>query len=105
MIANNFGISYKSWEMLLNTLKSFNEIERAVIFGSRAMGKYKSGSDIDIAVYGKNVDVEITLNLSAKLNENTPTPYFYDILSGDALANPDLREHIKRVGKEFYTSE
>jgi nucleotidyltransferase substrate binding protein (TIGR01987 family) len=102
MKMNNFGISSKSWEILLNAIKSFHEIEKAVIFGSRAKGDYKKGSDIDIAIYGKNVDSGIALSLSAKLNEDKPTPYFYDIVAGDTIDNFDLKEHIERVGKIFF---
>ena len=100
---NSFGISKKSWEILINTIKSFNRIESAVIFGSRAKGNYKNGSDIDIAIYGKNVDAETALNLSAKLNEDTPSPYLYDILAGDIINNPDLKKHIDKVGEVFYS--
>ena len=99
---NNFGISDKSWKILIDTVESFKEIEKAVIFGSRAKGNYKKGSDIDIAVYGKKADSQVALNLSAKLNENKPTPYFYDIIAVDASDNIELKEHIQRAGKVFF---
>ena len=102
MKVNNFGISHKSWRILLTTIKSFTEIECAIIFGSRAKGNFKKGSDIDIAIYGKNVDKTLALDLNAKLNEDVPSPYFYDIVAGDKLDDLDLIEHIKRVGKIIY---
>lgn len=44
-----FGLRENDMDIILKTIDSFNEIERAVIFGSRAMGNYRRGSDVDIA--------------------------------------------------------
>lgn len=49
---NNFGISDFSFNCICDTLKKYEDIERALIFGSRAKGNYKKGSDIDLAIYG-----------------------------------------------------
>jgi len=102
MKLNNFGIRNKSWGILLKALESYKQIDSAVIFGSRAIGNYKSGSDIDIAIYGENVNTKTALDLNAKLNEELPSPYFYDVVVPELLNNPDLVVHIDRVGKVFY---
>jgi len=41
--------------MILQELKRRKEIQKAAIFGSRAMGNYKNGSDVDLVIYGPDV--------------------------------------------------
>ncbi len=100
---NNFGISDFSFSCICDTLKKYDDIERALIFGSRAKGNYKKGSDIDIAIYGTGLNKITALNLAGKLNEEAPIPYFVDVAAPQYNNNPDLVEHIERVGVEFYT--
>ncbi|WP_204226487.1 nucleotidyltransferase domain-containing protein [Clostridium botulinum] len=50
-----FGLLERDIKYINEVLDKFEEIEKAIIFGSRAMGNYKKGSDVDIAIIGKNV--------------------------------------------------
>ena len=100
---NYFGITSKSYNIIINTLINFPEVEKTVIFGSRAMENYKKGSDIDIAILGNNVTTETALNLSAILNEKTLIPYYFDIVCYKSLTNNDLKKHIDKYGKVLYT--
>ncbi len=102
---NKYGITEKSFSIILNTLKEHEEIERAVIFGSRAMGNYKKGSDIDIAIYGANILPESSMNLSGKLNEASPIPYCIDVVSPQFVKDKDIIQHIEKFGKVFYLKE
>ncbi|MEW5845474.1 MAG: nucleotidyltransferase domain-containing protein [Bacteroidota bacterium] len=53
-----FGISEKSYLLIIDVLKSYPEVEAAIIFGSRAKGNYKNGSDIDLALIGESLIVK-----------------------------------------------
>ncbi len=77
-------------------------VKEAILFGSRAMGREKIGSDIDIALKGENLE-SLVYEVSGQLNEETPLPYFFDILDFTSITNEDLIEHINRVGKVIYT--
>ena len=101
---NHFGISIQSYQLLRQTLKTVPEIEKAIIFGSRAKGNYKNGSDIDLAIMGKDCTPETAININAILNEVLPIPYFVDVIDYTSLKQPQLKEHIDRVGIEFYKS-
>ncbi len=101
-INNPFGIGEKSFSLILQELARFPDIERAVIFGSRALGNYRRGSDIDIAVYGKKLLRQTVDDLSVKLNEELPIPYFVDVAAPKYLSNEHLKEHIEKVGVVFY---
>ena len=73
------------------------------MFGSRAKGNYKIGSDVDLAIKGGRLTYEITARLADCLNEDKPLPYFFDVVHYDAIAEPKLKEHIDRVGIDIYT--
>ncbi|NLP31253.1 MAG: nucleotidyltransferase domain-containing protein [Clostridiales bacterium] len=98
----NFGIPTKSMDMIIHALKRNNEIEQAAFFGSRAMGNFKKGSDIDIAIYGENITMEMLNQLSVELNEKLPLPYYFDIVHYESLTHQELKNHIDAYGKVFY---
>jgi len=98
-----FGITEKTHKILIEVFKDFSEVEQVVIFGSRAKGNYKQGSDIDLALKGKNVTPETALNVSVVINERKPVPYFVDVISYSHITNPELKEHIDRVGLVLYS--
>ncbi|BFN05005.1 nucleotidyltransferase domain-containing protein [Clostridium tetani] len=72
----NFGLRESDLEYIVNIISGFDEIEKAYIFGSRAKGNYKPGSDIDIAIYGENINLDILSKLNSILEEKSPMPYF-----------------------------
>lgn len=98
----NYGLSSEDLRYITCTLSKFHMIEKAVLFGSRAKGDYKQGSDIDIAIYGKNVDMDTVSQLHALLEEESPLPYFFDVVDGTHLTHQGLHDHIHRVGKVIY---
>lgn len=75
------------------------EIQSAIIFGSRAMGTSRNGSDVDIAIKGDRITEDLILEISSELNEKIQIPYRVDIVAPDLTDNEDLAENIKRVGK------
>ena len=101
-MSNNFGIYDNSFSLLLQSFKYFPKIEKAYIFGSRAMGNYKKGSDIDIAIMGKYINFETTARLHGKLNEELPIPYFVDVVNYNTIDAEELKQHILSEGKIIY---
>ncbi len=99
---NKFGIYNKSYDLIIATLKLYPEIEKAIIFGSRAMGNYKKGSDIDIAISGNDVSFETTIRLKGQLNDSSPIPYFVDVVDYHSITSEDLKKHIDKFGIIFY---
>ena len=49
-------------EQIIAVLRRFPQIEKAVLFGSRARGDYRPQSDYDIAIYPKCSFTELTAN-------------------------------------------
>jgi predicted nucleotidyltransferase len=98
-----FGISEKSFNIIIDTLKRFSEIKKAVIFGSRALGNAKPGSDIDIALIGEDLTDDILREITIILNEKENIPYFVDIVVVDKIENKELHEHIAEFGRELFS--
>ena len=100
---NNLGLSDTDMKIILDLLQNEKAVEQAIVFGSRAKGNYRNGSDVDIALKGENLDFRTVAHLSYVLNEETPMPYRFDLLNYQTLNNDALKEHINRVGKEIYS--
>lgn len=96
-----FGLPEHVIARISTVLAQLPQIERATIYGSRAMGTHRSGSDIDLTLHGDLLTDDHLLQLEPRLDDLL-LPYSLDISRFDALHNSDLIEHIKRVGKEFY---
>lgn len=100
-----FGLSNKVFYIITKSFEKFPAIEKAVLFGSRAMGENKKTSDIDITVIGKNLLEKDIIKLSSILNEIEPIPYFIDILNYSDIKNKELLLHINKMGKEIYSKK
>jgi predicted nucleotidyltransferase len=98
----DFGLRHGDLEMICRILEKQPMIEQALIFGSRAKGNYRPGSDVDIALKGKKLSSQIVTDISFQLNEETPLPYKFDILHYHTIQEPALTAHIDRVGIVFY---
>ena len=85
-----FGLPQRDTDLIVKTLASFAEVEEAVIFGSRAMGHAKRGSDVDLALKGRNLDFTTVARIKFVLDEELPLPYFFDVVHYDSLAIADL---------------
>lgn len=96
------GLQQEELAEIIRVLQDFPGIEEALIFGSRAKGSYKKGSDIDIAVKGSGINHEVVAALSFQLNEETTLPYFFDIIHYEEISEQELLAHIDRVGKYIY---
>ena len=97
-----FGLLERDIEYIRLALSRFNEVENAVIFGSRAIGNYKKGSDVDISITGSQITQKTLCQLDDLLNEEYPLPYFFDLIYYDDIHNQNLKQHIDKYGKEIY---
>ena len=95
---NKFGLSERVFNLILESFNKFPQIEKVVIFGSRAMGNFKPGSDIDLAIFGDKIEFETTSRLHALLNDDLPIPYFVDVVNFNTIKEEALKEHILNEG-------
>ena len=96
-----FGLPESAIEQICAIFASHREIERAVLYGSRAKGNFKPGSDIDLTLFGTDLTHELLLDLLVELDDLL-LPWMIDLSLFASLNHPALQEHIERVGKVFY---
>lgn len=96
-----YGLSDKIITKIIQVFTQFPQIEEAILYGSRAKGNYKKGSDIDLVIKGNN----ITLSCLAKIRntiDDLLLPYMVDLCVFDTIDNPSLIDHINREGIVLY---
>ncbi|MEI6854003.1 MAG: nucleotidyltransferase domain-containing protein [Bacteroidota bacterium] len=96
-----FGLKKSDIETIVAIMKENEMVEEVLIFGSRAKGTYKNGSDVDLALKGK-LNFTITAHIGFLLNEETNMPYKFDVIDYLSIQNKELTEHIDRVGVVLY---
>lgn len=107
MTAGRFGLSAQVIRQLHGVLAQHPHVQRAVLYGSRAKGNYRTGSDIDLTLFATPGQVISHHELADILDEvdDLLLPYTLDLSAFAQLSNEALREHIERVGQVFYERE
>jgi type I restriction enzyme S subunit len=96
-----FGLDDKVIEHIQKVFQENWKVDFVVLFGSRAKGNHREGSDIDLAAKGRNVSYKDILALNTKLDELN-LPYEIDLLDYAAIKDEDVIEHIDRAGIVLY---
>ncbi len=99
-----FGLKGHTIEKVNGIFAQFPEVEEVILYGSRAKGNYRPGSDIDLTLKGKSINLRILNRIADKLDDLL-LPYTFDLSVFHHIDNPDLVGHIKRVGQVFYRRE
>jgi predicted nucleotidyltransferase len=97
----NHGLNNETVKKIRGVFEDFSEIEKAVLYGSRAKGTYKTGSDIDLTLCGENLSLHL-LNDIAEALDDLLLPYTIDLSIFNKLNHKELCEHIERIGVVFY---
>lgn len=98
---NKSGLNRDELELILSVLRRYPEISSVILFGSRAKGNCRHNSDIDLAVEG--IDSHLQIEKLAMDLEDLPLPYRFDVQSLSRIENPQLLDHIHRVGIILYS--
>ena len=95
------GLPEKTVTHLHKIFADHPQVDKAVLYGSRAMGNYKKGSDIDLTLHGERLTHKAIMKIAGEIDD-LPIPYTVDLSAFDLLSHAKLRDHIERVGKIFY---
>ena len=96
-----YGLLEKDINSIISILRLNIKIDKIVLFGSRAKGNYNDGSDIDIAVKGKNLKLDDILNAKVSF-DSLSLPYKIDLIIYDRVEEVELINHIDRIGLVLY---
>ena len=98
-----FGLSKNTIDKINSIFDTIQEIDKVVIYGSRAKGNFTEDSDIDLSLKGNQLTDQIVSIIKSKLEELN-LPYLFDISIYNTLISKELKEHIDRKGKLFYNT-
>lgn len=96
-----FGLKQDTVEKINSVFSLHSGVEKVIVYGSRAKGNYKNGSDIDLAMIGESVELAELLKIENELDDLL-LPYKIDLSLMHKIESPDLLDHINRVGLIFY---
>ncbi len=87
---------------ICDVFRRYPQVEKAVLYGSRAKAAHKTGSDIDLTLHG---GTDLTLNVLLRIANDLDDlllPYTFDLSVFRDITDPDVTEHIRRVGITMY---
>ena len=99
--AEDFGLPAAAITALRSVLSQYPQIEQALVYGSRAKGNYRSGSDIDLTLDGPRLTFTELMHIETALDD-LMLPWNVDLSLLSHIDNPHLLDHIARVGKPLW---
>ncbi len=97
----SFGLSQRTLDEMRAIFFRHSQVKKVVVYGSRAMGNYHTGSDIDLTMYGDDLNYDDISRIHGELDDSS-IPYLVDLSVFDRLNNSKLQDHINRRGQVFY---
>jgi predicted nucleotidyltransferase len=97
-----FGLKETTIQQICDVLTKYPPVERATLYGSRAKGNYKNGSDIDLTLHG---GADLTWQVLFRIMDDLDDlllPYTIDLSIYANIGDPDVLGNIQRVGVTFY---
>ena len=96
-----FGLPQYVIEKLCSIFETYQNIICVIIYGSRAMGNYRIGSDIDLCIESQALTLSELLKIENQIDD-LDLPWKVDISIKNRIDNPNLLQHISKVGVTFY---
>jgi len=97
-----YGLQEATIQKIHAVFARYPQVDKAVLYGSRAKGTYRNGSDIDLTLCGGgDLTLEVLYKISNELDDLL-LPYAIDLSIFNDISDSDVVEHIQRVGLTFY---
>jgi predicted nucleotidyltransferase len=100
----NSGLDKQVADQIRGVLARHPSVEKAVLYGSRAMNRHKPGSDIDLNLQGEDIGPEERDRILLEFDELN-LPHAIDVTALSQISNHELIDHIGRVGLVVYRRE
>ena len=97
----NDGLKDKYRKAIIKIIAACPRVERAVLFGSRAIGTFTPTSDVDIALFGDELTLTDLADMAAEIEELT-MPQSVDLILYRTIKNKKLIKHIKEHGVQWH---
>ncbi|MEH6797844.1 MAG: nucleotidyltransferase domain-containing protein [Halopseudomonas sabulinigri] len=96
-----YGFPISAITALLHVFTQWPAVDSVWLYGSRAKGNFRAGSDIDLTVKGCDLAMEDLLAMENQIDDLL-LPWSVDLSLFADIDSDSLREHIERVGIVFY---
>lgn len=96
-----FGLPPATLEKLNSVFAQHAAIDSVLLYGSRAKGNYRAGSDIDLTIKGGEIPFDELMQIENEIDD-LMLPYTVDLSQYRQLENADLIAHIDKVGVAIY---
>lgn len=104
-MSERFGLKETTIQRICEVLARYPQVQKAILYGSRAKGNYKEGSDIDLVlVGGEDLDERVLARIDMEIDDLL-LPYMIDLSILSHITDPDVLDHIRRVGVVFYSRD
>lgn len=97
-----FGLRPEVIEKICSVFARHPQVDTVLLYGSRAKGTFKDGSDIDLTIKGTGLNLTVLNRIDNELDDLL-LPWSFDLSLYAQIQSPELIEHIDRVGIDFYT--
>ncbi|WP_207178796.1 nucleotidyltransferase domain-containing protein [Anaerocellum diazotrophicum] len=99
-----FGIEEEILNKIIEIFKKYKQVRKACIFGSRARGDYRRGSDVDICIWLEEESENPIYKIQDELEE-VNTILLFDVVAFDSITKENLKESIIKEGVIIYERE
>jgi len=98
-----FGLKESIIKKINNVFAHYPQVEKAILYGSRAKGNYNNSSDIDLTLIGgESLTLDVLYRIMSEIDDLL-LPYTFDLSIFHSISDSDVMDHIQRVGVAFYT--
>ena len=104
MINNDFGLSAETLAAIVAVVASVGNVQRALIYGSRAKGTFRPNSDIDIMLEGDALTIS-DLSLVEERLDDLLLPWRFDVCARNRVSNEALIKEVDEWGKVVYEKQ
>ncbi len=99
-----YGLKEHTIEAIQNTFAKYPQIEKVLLYGSRARGNFRNGSDIDLTLKGESLESRLLFKIENELDDLL-LPYKIDLSIYHKIENQDFLDQIDQYGIVFYRKE
>lgn len=99
-----YGLKESQIKSIQSIFANYDQVDKVLLYGSRAKGNYKTASDIDMTLMGEDLDLTMLMRIENELDDLL-LPHKIDLSIYSKIDNPELIDHINRVGEIFYSKD
>lgn len=97
-----YGLKNSTIQKICTVFVRYRQVEKTVLYGSRASGSYKNGSDIDLTMFGgDDLTPQVLYRIMDEIDDLL-LPYTFDLTILRYISDPAVIDHIKGMGVTFY---